>query len=53
MMTENARWGELMALQEASPLVYPWVDEQSIAAVLSGGPGSRPAKCCRTILNAS
>ncbi|BFI67797.1 Clp ATPase [Yersinia pseudotuberculosis] len=39
MMTENARWGELMALQEESPLVYPWVDEQSIAAVLSDWTG--------------
>ncbi|ETO49690.1 hypothetical protein L325_0122095 [Yersinia pestis 9] len=28
-----------MALQEASPLVYPWVDEQSIAAVLSDWTG--------------
>ena len=35
----HARWSELLALQEGTPLVYPWVDEQSIAAVLSDWTG--------------
>ncbi|MFV8800599.1 type VI secretion system ATPase TssH [Yersinia sp. LJYL362] len=39
MMTDHARWPELLALQEGTPLVYPWVDEQSIAAVLSDWTG--------------
>lgn len=39
IMTDHVRWAELMALQEDTPLVYPWVDEQSIAAVLSDWTG--------------
>ncbi|CNI23825.1 type VI secretion system ATPase TssH [Yersinia pekkanenii] len=39
VMTDHARWPELLALQEGTPLVYPWVDEQSIAAVLSDWTG--------------
>lgn len=39
LMTDHARWPELLALQEDTPLVYPWVDEQSIAAVLSDWTG--------------
>lgn len=39
MMASHARWPELLTLQEDTPLVYPWVDEQSIAAVLSDWTG--------------
>ncbi len=39
VITENARWPELAALQQDKTLVYPWVDEQTIADVLSDWTG--------------
>lgn len=38
-ITEHARWPELAELQQDAPLVYPWVDEQTIADVLSDWTG--------------
>ncbi|WON77459.1 type VI secretion system ATPase TssH [Serratia sp. UGAL515B_01] len=38
-MTEHSRWPELVELQQNDPLVYPWVDEQTIAEVLSDWTG--------------
>lgn len=37
--TEHARWPELIELQQQTPLVHPWVDEQTIAEVLSDWTG--------------
>ncbi|MFZ1871612.1 MAG: type VI secretion system ATPase TssH [Chania sp.] len=39
VITEHARWPELVELQQDTPLVYPWVDEQTIAEVLSDWTG--------------
>ncbi|WP_447908038.1 type VI secretion system ATPase TssH [Serratia fonticola] len=38
-ITEHVRWPELVELQQDEPLVYPWVDEQTIAEVLSDWTG--------------
>lgn len=39
VITQHDRWPELAALQQDTPLVYPWVDEQTIAEVLSDWTG--------------
>lgn len=39
VITEHARWSELARLQQDTPLVYPWVDEHTIAEVLSDWTG--------------
>ncbi|WP_422527448.1 type VI secretion system ATPase TssH [Serratia fonticola] len=38
-ITAHVRWPELLELQQEEPLVYPWVDEQTIAEVLSDWTG--------------